>query len=504
MNKLIAFLIKKPISVSILILMQLGFIYLFVYFMSVRLAETYFILQALNIILVVYIINRYDNPSYKLTWIIFILVVPLVGGITYLMFGGRQVPLDLRSGIKQLSVHEPILEQNQAIIDKIKDPFLLKQTSYLYEYNGMPVFEHSKVLYHNSGEAKFEALIKALKTAKNFIFLEYFIIKPGFLWDTLFDVLKEKVKAGVDVRLIYDDMGCSFMGVDFLDELRQAGIKAYSFNPIRPILAITMNNRDHRKIAVIDGQIGFIGGINLADEYINLTHPFGHWKDIAIEIKGDAVYGLTLMFLQFYDFLAQETSDFQAYRVESKKYRGEGYVQLYSDTPTDDEPVSQMMHLNLINSARSSITIMTPYLIVGYEITIALIAAAKSGIKVKIIVPHIPDKRYVFSVTQSNYEYLIQNGIEIYEYLPGFMHAKLILVDESVVTIGTANLDFRSYFLHFECGALIFGTPSLKPIREDVEHTLSQCIQITLEDAQSVPLVIKFWRAILNVFSTLL
>jgi cardiolipin synthase A/B len=504
MNKLIAFLIKKPISVSILILLQLGFIYLFVFFMSVRLTETYFILQVLNVILVVYIINRYDNPSYKLTWIVFILVVPLVGGITYLMFGGRKVPKDLRSGIKQLSPHEPLLEQNEKVIERIKDPFLLKQTNYLYEYNGMPVFEQSKVIYHRSGESKFEAMMQAIKAAKDFIFLEYFIIKPGFLWDTLFDVLKEKIEAGVDVRFIYDDMGCSFMGLEFLDELRQAGIKAYSFNPIRPILAITMNNRDHRKIAVIDGQIGFIGGINLADEYINLTHPFGHWKDIAIEIRGEAVYGLTLMFLQFYDYLAQVTSDFHQYRVETKKYRGQGYIQLYSDSPTDDEPVSQMMHLNLINSARTSITIMTPYLIVGYEIIIALIAAAKSGICVKVIVPHIPDKRYVFSVTQSNYEHLIQNGIEIYEYLPGFMHAKLILVDNRVATIGTANLDFRSYFLHFECGALLFDSPSLTLIREDVESTLEQCVQITLEDAQSIPLVIKFWRAILNVFSTLL
>lgn len=504
MKRFLTWLVKKPISVSVLILLQLSLVYLFIYQMSLRVSEAYALLQVLNVFIVLYILNRYDNPSYKLTWIVFILVVPLVGGITYLMFGGRKIPKDLRHGIRQLGLDEPFLKQDPKVIAKISDPHLKKQVHYLYEFNGLPVFDHTDIVYHPSGEAKFDAMMLALKAAKTYIFLEYFIIKPGFVWDSVYDVLKAKVAKGVDVRLIYDDAGCGQMGIDFLEQLRAVGIKAEVFNPIRPVLAITMNNRDHRKIVVVDGQVGFLGGINLADEYINRTHPFGHWKDTAIEVRGDAVYGLTLMFLQFYDFLSNSSSDFQAFKGKAKRSANAGFIQLYSDSPTDDEPVSQTMHLNLINSAQSSITILTPYLIVGYEMMTALVAEAKSGVKVKIIVPHIPDKKYVFEVTQSNYAFLIKNGIEIYEYLPGFMHAKMIVVDDRVATVGTANLDFRSYFLHYECGALICASPAIDAIVEDVSQTLEKCVQISLEDAESTPLVVKFARAILTLFSTLL
>ncbi len=504
MKRLINFLVKKPISVSILILLQLGLIYMLIYLLSVRLTEFLFIVQVLNMMIVIYILNKNDNPSYKMTWIIFILGIPLVGGITYLMFGGRKVPRDIRTGIKELNNGQAILIQEKTVMDSIHEKEYLRQARYLYDNTGFPIYKNTKVTYLSSGEAKFEALVNALKSAEKFILLEYFIIKEGYVWSTIKEILVSKVKEGVDVKLIYDDAGSKSLPYEFLEDCRALGIKAFAFNPLRPILAIYMNNRDHRKIAVVDGRIGFIGGMNLADEYINRISPFGHWKDVAVQFEGEAVYSLSLMFLQFYDHVSKEISDYSWYYGNPKKYENVGYVQNFSDSPTDEEPVSQFTHLNLINSASSYIYIMTPYLVIGYEIMIALVNAAKSGVDVRIMVPHIPDKKYVFSVTRSNYEYLTQNGVRIYEYLPGFLHAKVMVADDRVAIVGTTNLDFRSYFLHFECGSLIIDDPSINDIVDDCKDTLSKCIEITYEEAKNVNFMVKLWRAILNMFSTLL
>jgi cardiolipin synthase len=504
MKRLINFLVKKPISVSILILLQLGLIYMLIYLLSVRLTEFLFIVQVLNMMIVIYILNKNDNPSYKMTWIIFILGIPLVGGITYLMFGGRKVPRDIRTGIKELNNGQAILIQEKTVMDSIHEKEYLRQARYLYDNTGFPIYKNTKVTYLSSGEAKFEALVNALKSAEKFILLEYFIIKEGYVWSTIKEILVSKVKEGVDVKLIYDDAGSKSLPYEFLEDCRALGIKAFAFNPLRPILAIYMNNRDHRKIAVVDGRIGFIGGMNLADEYINRISPFGHWKDVAVQFEGEAVYSLSLMFLQFYDHVSKEISDYSWYYGNPKKYENVGYVQNFSDSPTDEEPVSQFTHLNLINSASSYIYIMTPYLVIGYEIMIALVNAAKSGVDVRIMVPHIPDKKYVFSVTRSNYEYLTQNGVRIYEYLPGFLHAKVMVADDRVAIVGTTNLDFRSYFLHFECGSLIIDDPSIKDIVDDCKDTLSKCIEITYEESKNVNFMVKLWRAILNMFSTLL
>ena len=504
MKRLINFLVKKPISVSILILLQLGLIYMLIYLLSVRLTEFLFIVQVLNMMIVIYILNKNDNPSYKMTWIIFILGIPLVGGITYLMFGGRKVPRDIRTGIKELNNGQAILIQEKAVMDSIHEKEYLRQARYLYDNTGFPIYKNTKVTYLSSGEAKFEALVNALKSAEKFILLEYFIIKEGYVWSTIKEILVSKVKEGVDVKLIYDDAGSKSLPYEFLEDCRALGIKAFAFNPLRPILAIYMNNRDHRKIAVVDGRIGFIGGMNLADEYINRISPFGHWKDVAVQFEGEAVYSLSLMFLQFYDHVSKEISDYSWYYGNPKKYENVGYVQNFSDSPTDEEPVSQFTHLNLINSASSYIYIMTPYLVIGYEIMIALVNAAKSGVDVRIMVPHIPDKKYVFSVTRSNYEYLTQNGVRIFEYLPGFLHAKVMVADDRVAIVGTTNLDFRSYFLHFECGSLIIDDPSIKDIVDDCKDTLSKCIEIMYEEAKNVNFMVKLWRAILNMFSTLL
>lgn len=504
MKKMTHFLVKKPFSVTLLILIQLIAIYLAVFSLSQQFEFIYFLQFFLNGILVIYILNRYDNPSYKMTWIMFVLGIPIVGFITYLLFGGRKVPKPLSVGINAMSDDQkPLLMQNPLVTDKIRRAIDRRNIEYILRNAGYPVYDQAKILYYPTGESKYQALLHALESAEKFIFLEYFIIKEGVVFSSIFDILKEKVKVGVEVKFMFDDAGATTLPHDFVDTLKAAGIQVAVFNPIRPVLAIRMNNRDHRKIAVIDGKIAFIGGMNLADEYINIHSRFGHWKDVAISIEGEAVYALSLMFLQFFDYTTQQRSDYEKYRITVKHPLEQGLVQVYSDSPTDDEAVSENAHMNLINTASHFVYIMTPYLVIGNEMMTALTTAAKSGIDVRIVVPHIPDKKYVFSVTRSNYERLTKNGVKIYEYLPGFVHGKVMVADGKMAIVGTSNLDFRSYYLHFECGALIIDSPCIEDIVKDFTHTLHQSQEITYEMAASTPKLIKVYRAIMNVFAAL-
>lgn len=504
MKKLAHFLVKKPFSVTLLILIQLITIYFAVFSLSQQFELFYTLQFFLNAILVIYILNRYDNPSYKMTWIMFILGVPIVGFITYLLFGGRKVPKPLSVGINAMSDDQkPLLVQDEKVIHKVRRAIDRRNIEYLLRNSGYPVYENERVLYYPTGESKFQALLHALEKAEKFIFLEYFIIKEGIVFNSIFEILKEKVKAGVDVKFMFDDAGATTLPHDFVDGLKEAGIQVAVFNPIRPVLAIRMNNRDHRKIAVIDGKIGFIGGMNLADEYININSKYGHWKDVAISIEGEAVYALSLMFLQFFDYTTKTRSDYQKYKVQFDQDFEDGLVQVYSDSPTDEEAVSENAHINLISTASHYVYIMTPYLVIGNEMMTALTTAAKSGIDVRIVVPHIPDKHYVFSVTRSNYERLTKNGVRIYEYLPGFVHGKVMVADGKMAIVGTSNLDFRSYYLHFECGALLIDTPCIEDIVLDFKSTMSQSLEITYEMAASTPRHIKVYRAIMNVFAAL-
>lgn len=346
--------------------------------------------------------------------------------------------------------------------------------------------------------------MEALRNAQKFIFLEYFIVNEGFMLTSIITVLKEKAKAGVEIKMIFDDFGALKLPDKFKKEMKDAGIELHFFNPIRPLLAIYMNNRDHRKIAVIDGLTAFIGGINIADEYINRKVRFGHWKDTAIKVEGNAVFSLTVMFLHFFRHLSKKPINFMDYYVENPIYENEGYIQMFSDSPTDEEQVAESAHLSLINVAEHYLYIMTPYLVIGHEMIEALTLAAKSGVDVRILVPHIPDKWYVLSVTRSNYECLTKAGVRIYEYTPGFVHGKVMLADDVMAIVGTSNLDFRSYYMHFECGALITYSPSLQAMKKDFLDTLVESQEVLYEDTKKVNPIIRLGRMLLNVFSSVL
>ena len=347
-------------------------------------------------------------------------------------------------------------------------------------------------------------MLSELRKAQEYIFLEYFIIEEGYMWNSILAILIEKAAANVDVRVIYDDVGCiNKLPVDYDKYLNSLGIKCQIFNRLRPRLIIQMNNRDHRKIAIIDGKKAYFGGINLADEYINRIERFGYWKDTAVLVEGEAVKSAVLMFLQFWNFNLKIEEPIETY-YRNFQVEAEGYVQLFSDSPTDEEEISETVHLNMINLAKNYVYIYTPYLIPSYEMIQALTIAAKNGIDVRIIVPHIPDKWYVHLVSQSNYRHLLKSGVKIYEYTPGFIHGKNIIADDEIAIVGSSNMDFRSYYLHFESGALLFKNQAILDIKADFLDSIEKSEEIFLANWDNYPWYKKVLMAMLSLFSYLM
>ena len=356
----------------------------------------------------------------------------------------------------------------------------------------------------------FPVLVRELEQAKHYIYIEYFIINDGVMWQTILSILERKVKEGVDVRLIYDDFGClTTLPHKYEDILRAKGIRCQVFNRFRPILNIIQNNRDHRKICVIDGHTGFTGGINLADEYINQKERFGHWKDTAVMLKGEAVWNMTAMFLDMWTVITGSKElwhfeDYLPHRHHPEEFESDGFVQPFCDTPLDKEVVGENVYLNIINRAKRYVYICTPYLIIDNELMTALCLAAKSGVDVKIMTPGIPDKKMVFLLTQSYYEQLVSAGVEIYEYQPGFLHAKSFVCDDEVGVVGTINLDYRSLYLHFEDGVWMYRNKVVGDIRKDFEETLEYCHTIDLDFCKNRGLVTRGIQSIMRVFAPLL
>ena len=311
--------------------------------------------------------------------------------------------------------------------------------------------------------------------------------------------------AGVEVRVIYDDIGSMFtLPADYSKRLEKEGIKCRVFNRLVPVVSLRQNNRDHRKYMIIDGKVAFTGGINMADEYINAKERFGHWKDSAIRLEGDAVWSMTVSFLSMWDFTASQEEQLSVFKPNPAPSGEAGYVQPYHDCPWDHESVGQTVYLNLINRAKKYVYITTPYLVIDYSITMALTTAAKSGVDVRIITPHIPDKKTVFEVTRAHYKELLSAGVKIYEYEPGFIHSKNFVVDDRYATVGTVNMDYRSMFLHFENGVLLYDTPSVADVKSDFLDTQEKSLEVTYEDCLSVPLYRRMFRGVLRAFATLL
>lgn len=509
-KKIKKLLFSRALIIGLLIACQIFILLLFILRLSGYFAVLYGVFMVLSSIVALVVVNKEGNPSYKLAWIIPIMMFPLFGGLFYLIFGNthlskilstRMHKIEDNINLKSSQTHETEMLLNDL------PPSLQNQSRYLYNA-GYPAYTKTETIYLTPGECKFEAMLKAIESAKRYVFLEYFIIDEGIMWDRILELLEQKVKQGVEVRVIYDSFGCLLtLPNDYFKVLNAKGIRCVEFNPLIPVMTMLMNNRDHRKILVVDGNIGFIGGVNLADEYINSVDRFGHWKDAAVQLNGEAVWSLTAMFISMWDASTGEETPFEIYRSLNNEMvlQQNGIVQPYSDTPLDNEQVGEMVYLNIINRAVRYVYICSPYLIVDNEIITAFCLAAKNGVDVRIMTPHHGDKWFVHMITRAYYAQLIRNGVKIYEYTPGFIHSKTFVADDEVATVGTINLDYRSLYLHFECGVWMANTSAVCEIRDDFLNTLTLCEQINTQSRQiKFGCILRLICAVLRLFSPLM
>ncbi len=509
MGRLMRLLTHRVFGVALSIIIQLAVLLVMLLGFNDYYREFQWICMALSVLIVIWIVGNRSNPSYKIAWIIPIMLFPIFGWLLYLLFGGNRLSKRVRNKMQssELAVKEELSPDFKADeFAKIAGAEAGNMARYLENIAYGPVFANTQTQYFPSGEAQFESILQELKQAKRYIFLEFFIIEPGEMWDAILAILEEKAAAGVEVRVLYDDIGCLFtLPRKYAETLRRKGIQCCVFNPISPVLSVRMNNRDHRKVLIVDGVVAYTGGTNLADEYINAKQRFGHWKDAAILLRGEAVWSMVVMFLNMWSIAAKSKESFAGYRPEQLGvYHAEGFVQPYGDSPLDDEPVGETVYLNLIHKAQRYVYLTTPYLIIDHATTMALTTAAKAGVDVRILTPHIPDKKTIFEVTRAHYLPLLQAGVKIYEYTPGFVHAKVFAVDDRFGTVGTVNMDYRSMFLHFENGVLLYDTPSVLDIKQDFLAAQELSQPVTLQQCRSIPLPWRILRPLLRVFAPLM
>ena len=507
LRKLLRTFFNRNVLFIMMLLVQLIVLVLTVLFLSQHYLPIYLMLLGLDMILVVYITNTSENPSYKLPWLVAMLVLPVFAGLAYLLVktdaGHRKLK---RCYAERMKETEKYLPQNANVVQSLGElsASYANLSRYVQKYGGYPVYRNCVSEYYADGEAMFEAMKREIRRAKHYIFLEFFIISSGKMWNELLSLLRERTASGVKVRVLYDGFGTQFiMPRRYFRELEKYGIECRVFNGFKPFLSSSQNNRDHRKILVVDGSTAFTGGINIADEYINQKLRFGHWKDGGLLCRGHAAWSFTVMFLQLWDL--EQSEDVMQYAPESVLPASfDGFIQPYSDSPTDEEYVGRNVYLDIINNARDYVYIMTPYLILDHEMVTALGIAAKKGVDVRLLTPHIPDKWYAYTTAWSYYKELLQEHVRIFEYEPGFVHAKNFSSDDAIGVVGTINMDYRSLYLHFECAAILYGASTVKEIRKDFEASLDRSIEITMEDYRKRPLYKRCIGWVLRIFAPLL
>ena len=461
------------------------------------------IYRIVGLLITLGLIRNSRSYSYTLPWIVIILVFPLVGTLLYIIIGyNKKRSRRLKSILKSEEKSSKYLIQDESIRKEINNNSRIR---YITDYTNYPVTTNNDVSYYPLGEIAFKEMIKELKKANKFIFFEYFIVAPGKMWNSILEILKEKAKQGVEVRVMYDDLGCfSSLKSSYPKELEKYGIKCVVFNKLTPVSGIIMNNRDHRKILVIDGKVAFSGGINIADEYINEKVKYGHWKDNGIKVSGDAVWNYTVMFLTIWNAFKKTDSNYEKYKYKYPKSKEhKGYVIPYGETPLDEEVTGQNIYLNIINQANDYVYICTPYLIIDTDMINALTLAAKRGVDVRIIIPGIPDKNIVYSLSESYIEPLVKYGVKVYRYTPGFVHSKMFLADDNIATVGTINLDYRSLYLHFECGLYLENVKCIKEIKNDMIDTLDKSKEVSRKEARP-PFLKAVRQAILRLVAPLM
>lgn len=505
-NNLINNLIKILI-IALAIILQI-FIFFFLYGATSKLSEyATAIYETIKFISVIYIIYKRQNPAYKIIWIIFLMFMPITGFVAYMLWGNNKTPKTIKQKIQNERENSKItLLKDENIYEEIKNESRKREADYLYNVTKYPMYKNQEIKYYETGDACYEQLKKDLLNAKKYILIEFFIISQGKMWNELYEILKEKTKQGVEIYLIYDSLGSILKKPKHLNEqLEKIKVKYVQFNPLTPLIRSYINYRDHRKIIVIDGIYAYTGGINIGDEYINLNSRLGHWKDCATRITGEAVKNFIVIFFKLWNINVEKRVKYEKYIEQIKNNdTTKGYIIPFSDNPQNKANPAQTTYTNIINNAKKYVYIMTPYLILDNETQQTIINAGLSGIDVKIIVPYIPDKKLVNACTKSFYSLLLESGVKIYEYKPGFIHSKIIVSDDSVATIGTTNFDFRSFYLNYECGIWMHNTKEEKKIKEDFLETINNCVEIKLETWNKRKITKKIIEAILRLISPLL
>lgn len=469
----------------------------------------YGLFLTISVIVVVYIFNAPGNPDMKLAWMFPIAIFPVFGAVFYLT-------ISFQPGIKKMYDRLQILAENtkEYVLpraearDRIwtENHHMGQLARYLEKCDNSPVYDNTQVKYYPLGDSQFVDMMAELKKAEKYIFMEFFIVAEGNMLDAVLEVLKEKADHGVEVRFMYDGTNVLWNLPNFYPKLlEREGIRCKMFAPIMPIFSPHYNNRDHRKIMVIDGRVAFTGGINLADEYINEKNRFGHWKDAGIMIQGDAVERFTYMFLEMWNESERQPESYARYKLpEDAAVSGDGYVIPYSVCPLGPERVGERVYLDIINTAHTYVHIMTPYLILDYQMLMALIYAARRGVEVIIIMPHIPDKKYAFMLAKTYYNQLLEAGVRICEYEPGFVHAKVFVSDDVKAVVGTVNLDFRSLYHHFECGLVLYRNSQVAVVEQDIQDTLKSCIEQKIEDYKKLKLTDRMLGRVMRIVSPLM
>ncbi len=509
MRKLLKFMFSQFAIVSFLLLLQL-----FVMLATLMRISEYFVyfnifLRIISAITVIAIINRNSNPSYKLAWVVPILIFPLFGGLFYLFITGqmhtRYYFKKLLNSAKTINENYP---QDKELLNEIAKDFPERRNTvgYVNNVTKMNAYRVEGAKYFPLGEDMHKSILEEIEKAEKYIFLEFFIIKEGVFWDSILEILKRKAAEGVDVRVMYDGMGSlAPLPLKYPKTLESYGIKCRVFSPFTPFLSALQNNRDHRKILVIDGKVAYTGGINLSDEYINIDSPLGHWKDMAVKVEGEAAFAFTRMFLQLWWHNSWKSEDIKNFEPEFEKSNtNDGYVIPYGDVPQDSYKIGEFMYLDIINKAKKYVWITTPYLILDNETVVALTNAAQSGIDVRIICPKTVDHWYARAVAYSYYKELTEAGVKLYEYTPGFVHGKTFVSDDEVAVVGSINLDYRSLYLHFECAAWFLGSSIVGDVKSDFEKTLEKCEKITIEQLGNMHPLRKLLNAILRLFAPLM
>ena len=506
--KLFKFLLTRLNITIYLLVLQIAFFLALAIFIFFRFPIFSSLGSLLSGVVFLALVKKDKPAAFKLTWIIVVLTFLQIGGMLYLIFGDKRPTRKIAKYAHEHALITKYLDLNEEP-NEVKSENCGRMSSlfqYIRNTSSYHAYKNTDTDYYTFGEQMFVDLLEDLNKAEKFIFLEYFIIKDSVMWEQILEILIRKVDAGVDIRLIIDDFGSMKLFTNrYIKALRSKGIKIVRFNPLRPILLMFMNNRDHRKIIVIDGYIAYNGGANIGDEYINITQHLGTWKDTGIRLRGDAVWSFTLMFIEMWDTFCQveeRINDYEAYRVSiPNNFQSDGLVLPYGDSPLDNEQLGENVYIDMLNQAQDYIYIFTPYLIISENLISALRMTAKRGVDVRIVTPEIPDKKLVFRLTRSYYRFLLEAGIKIYEYSPGFMHAKSFVCDDKLAVVGTINLDYRSLYLHFECATLIYDAKVINEIKKDALETIELSREVEI---RKTSLLGQFVDAILHLFAPLM